>query len=343
MKAALFTPYLNTLGGGERYMLSIAKALLEEKWQVDIESIDPNILEKAEERFNLGISGKAQVVKDIKRGDGYDVCFWLSDGSIPRLLARKNILHMQRPFYDVDGKSLINRMKFFRINEIIVNSFFTKEWIDREFPIESKVVYPPVDVKKFKSAKQKQKTIIYVGRFSQLEQSKRQDILVEAFIDGHREKYLEDYTLLLMGASDVGRTSYVDDLRIKAYSYPIKVVENAPFSDIVSELSKAKFFWSAAGFGVSDDHPEKREHFGMTVVESMASGCIPLVYDGGGHKEIIQDGENGILWNKKDSLVIQTRALISNTKKQKELSKAAKATSKQFTYEQFKESILSLL
>ncbi len=145
MRAAIYNPYLDTLGGGERYVLSFAKVMKEAGWDVNVESKDSKILDKADLRFGLGLEG-INVVESIKRGDGYDLCFWLSDGSVPTLLARRNILHFQRPFFDVDGKSLINRMKFFRINKVVVNSRFTKEWIDKEYPCESVVMYPILNV-----------------------------------------------------------------------------------------------------------------------------------------------------------------------------------------------------
>ncbi len=124
MKAAIYSPYLETLGGGERYVLSVAKLLAEEGWKVDVAAKNKQILEKASERLNLDLT-EVEVVKNINRGEGYDFCFWLSDGSVPRFLARKNILHFQRPFSNVGGKTLISRMKFFRIDTVVVNSHFT--------------------------------------------------------------------------------------------------------------------------------------------------------------------------------------------------------------------------
>ncbi len=31
------------------------------------------------------------------------------------------------------------------------------------------------------------------------------------------------------------------------------------------------------------------EHFGITIIEAMSYGCVPLVFDGGGPAEIIRD------------------------------------------------------
>lgn len=53
MKAAIYNPYLDTLGGGERYTLSFAKALLDKGYDVDIEWKSPGIIKLLEKRFGL--------------------------------------------------------------------------------------------------------------------------------------------------------------------------------------------------------------------------------------------------------------------------------------------------
>jgi len=341
MRAGIYSPYLDTLGGGERYVASVAKVLTDHGWNVDLESPVKGIIAKLESKFGMKLDS-VQVVDSIKRGDGYDLCFWLSDGSVPTLLARKNILHFQRPFYKVDGKSLINRMKFFRINKVVVNSKFTKDWIDKEFPIDSYVLYPPVDVSKFKPGK-KENVILYVGRFSQLEQSKRQDILLSVFKKLYDSGF-KDWKLILAGGSEVGRTSYVDRLKKSAGGYPVKIIENPSFKELKDFYARAKVFWSASGYGVNEvKEPQKVEHFGITVVEAMSAGLVPIVFAGGGHREIIKDGENGILWNATQGLLSKTKKLIDDKALYFKLARNAKRDCIKYSYERFAREFLLLL
>lgn len=341
MKAAIYTPYLDTLGGGERYVISFSKVLLDKGWLVDLESKDADILSKLENRFGLVLKG-LKVVESIKRGDGYDLCFWLSDGSIPTLFARRNFLHFQEPFYNVEGKSLLNRMKFFRIEKIIVNSKYTKEWIDREFPKESIVIYPPVDVAKLKSGK-KENIILSVGRFSQLAQSKRQDVLLDVFKDLY-DSGARNWKLVLAGGTEVGRTDFVDKLISNAKGYPVSIIEGPNFKTIKSLYAKAKFFWSASGYGIDEKrHPEKVEHFGMTVVEAMASGSLPLAFSAGGYKEIIDEGKNGYLWSTPNSLKLKTLRAMEDAKEFRNVSSQARKDSQKYSYESFKEEITKLI
>lgn len=341
MRAAIHSPYLDTLGGGERYVLSVAKILLDHGWSVDVEFNDSKIISKLEKKFGFGLEG-VNVVDTINRGNGYDLCFWLSDGSVPTLYARKNILHFQRPFSNIEGKSLISRMKFFRINKVVVNSKFTKDFIDKEFPAESFVLYPPVDVKKFKVGK-KENIILYVGRFSQLEQSKKQDVLLRAFKkffdSGHK-----DWKLVLAGGSEVGRTKFVDKLKEDAKTYPVKILENPPFESLKELYATASIFWSAAGYGVDESkEPNKVEHFGITPVEAMSSGVLPLLFNAGGHKEIVNEGENGYLWNSTEQLINKTEKIVTNTKLFKNLVSNAKRDAQKYSYEKFEQEFLSLL
>lgn len=341
MRAAIYSPYLDTMGGGERYVLSIAKALLDNGWSVDLEFGDEKIIDKIKSRFGFDLSG-LNIVSSVNRGSGYDLCFWLSDGSVPTLGARRNILHFQRPFWRVEGKSLINRMKFMRINKVVVNSKFTKSYIDDEFPVDSFVLYPPVDVKQFKSGK-KENIILYVGRFSQLEQSKKQDVLLRAFKKFH-DSGNTDWKLILAGGSDVGRTKFVDRLKENAKTYPVKIIENPNFDELKNLYATAKIFWSASGYGVDDKkEANKVEHFGIAPVEAMAAGAVPFLYNAGGHREIVEEGKNGFLWKTTLGLVKKTKKLLSSEKNFRKIANNAKDDSQTYSYERFEKEFLSLL
>ena len=219
MKAAIHNPYLDTLGGGERYTASVITVLQKAGYEVHLQWKEDSVIKSMEERFGVKLS-KVQVVKDVKRGDGYDVCFWVSDGSVPRLKAKKNLLHFQVPFQGVNGDSLINKAKLSRIDSVICNSQFTKKYIDEEFGVTSEVIYPPVDLQKIK-AKRKENLIIYVGRFSQLVQSKRQEVLVRSFKKFYDSGF-KDWKMILAGGIEVGVGSFVKDLKKEVGDYPIE-------------------------------------------------------------------------------------------------------------------------
>lgn len=341
MRAAVCDPYLDTLGGGERYMMIVASVLHRAGFRVDVPWVDPLIKDKIKERLGVDLTD-VNIVHDVGRGSGYDVVFWLSDGSVPFLLGKKNILHFQTPFAGVGGRSFFNRVKFLKIDSVVCNSKFTKGFIDREYGVKSSVVYPPVATKKFKPLP-KQNLIVSVGRFSKLQQEKRQEVLVGAFkklVEGG----LEDWKLVLVGGSDVGGREFVEELRREAEGFPIEIHENMPFREIKSIYGKAKIFWSASGYGVDEQkEPQKTEHFGITVVEAMAAGCVPIVVGKGGYTGIVKNGKNGFLWSSTEELVDLTRRLIEKERRLSQVAKKAQRRSERFSEERFEKEILKII
>lgn len=341
MRAAIYNPYLDTLGGGERYAMAFGQVLVKKGYRVDVQWKNKAIKKKLEERFGIELEG-INFIKNIKRGDGYDICFWVSDGSIPLLRARKNLLHFQMPFKDVNGKTLLNRMKLLRINKIICNSRFTKKNIDKEYGVKSIVIYPPVDIKKIKP-KKKENMIISIGRFSQLSQAKKQDILVRAFQKLY-DSGIREWKLVFAGGVEVGVDDYVAKLREKSKGYPIKIIESPSWKEIKDLYARAKIFWSASGYGVDQKKEPKRvEHFGITVVEAMAGGAVSFAFLAGGHQEIVVDGENGYLWKNVKTLMKKTYKLIEDEKLLKRLSRRAREDSEKYDYTNFEAQVLKVV
>ncbi|KKQ46095.1 MAG: hypothetical protein US62_C0005G0018 [Candidatus Woesebacteria bacterium GW2011_GWA1_37_8] len=341
MRAAIYNPYLDTLGGGERYTLSFAKVLLNNGFDVNIFWKDSSILDKFEKRFGITLNG-LKTIDDIKKGEGYDLCFWVSDGSIPILHSRNNILHFQFPFQNVSGRSLLNKMKLYRINHIVVNSLFTKNFIDKEYGVNSEVIYPPVDVDKIRTLN-KQNVILSVGRFSQLTQAKRQDVLISAF-QKLVKKGIKNWKLILAGGTEVGAHEYIKSLKNMIKDLNIEIIESPDVKTLYSLYGKSKLFWSASGFEIDElKDPMKVEHFGISTVESMAGGCVPLVYNAGGHKETIQNEVNGYLWHNTNELVKKTVELINDKEKLQKLSEKTIEDCQKFSLLQFEKKIVSIL
>lgn len=95
------------------------------------------------------------------------------------------------------------------------------------------------------------------------------------------DKGLEGWKLILAGGAEIGADDYLNNLKSKAFGYPIEIVESPNFKDLVNLYKKARIFWSASGYGIDEEkEPERVEHFGITVVEAMSAGCVPLVFKG---------------------------------------------------------------
>ncbi len=77
-------------------------------------------------------------------------------------------------------------------------------------------------------------------------------------------------------------------------------------------------------------HPDKFEHFGITTVEAMSSGCVPVVIGVAGQKEIVTHGKNGMLWNSEQELEKYTLQLIRDDDLCSKMSANAKKSSEQY-------------
>ncbi|MDD3679376.1 MAG: glycosyltransferase [Candidatus Shapirobacteria bacterium] len=330
-RAALYTPYAKTLGGGERYLLTLAQVLLDSGWQVETTFENKKLLDQARQRFNLSLEGLDLLSKNkfykgkisnFLRYRGYDLLFWVSDGSIPTMLAKKNWLHFQVPFHDLSGRSLFNIMKLRLVDKVICNSHFTKKIIDLEYGVDSFVWYPPVSTEDFYFGK-KENVILAVGRFEATMSVKRQDVLVSVF-KKLVDEGLKGWKLILIGGSlaQEKENRFLNKLKEESENYPVEFRVNAPFGELKKAYSRAKVFWHAAGYGVDEQkEPEKVEHFGMTTIEAMASGCWPLVYAAGGQKEIFENfyQKDLCLWVSKEELLQKTKTIIKSLPNQEKL------------------------
>lgn len=348
MKAGIFDPYLDTIGGGERYCLTLVEWLASKGWQVEVFWEDESLKEKLCEKLNLDLKRvkftpdkifkHKNLLKKWQESRNYDLLFFISDGSIPLMFGKKNILHFQVPFKNVNGENLWNKIKIKRIYHLVCNSFFTKRSIDKEFGIDSLVIYPPVAVETFKPLK-KENIILSVGRFSQLMQAKRQDVLIHEFkrmMETDESGYLKGWKLILAGGTEVGGNSFVKKIRKLTEGYPIEILVNSSFKDLQSLYGKAKIFWSAAGFGFDEEkNPEKTEHFGITAVEAMAAGCVPVVIKKGGQKEIVEDKVSGFFWKTEENLAKLTLQLIKEEKLREKMALQSIKQSKKFSKERF--------
>ncbi|MEK7154707.1 MAG: glycosyltransferase family 4 protein [Patescibacteria group bacterium] len=336
-RAAVFSPTWDSLGGGERYASAVANLLLDAGYAVDI-WWPKNLSSQIKSRFGIDVS-RANFVPFPDNYQlstiNYQLVFWASDGSLPISLAKKTLIHYQIPF---KNPGFLNKIKA-RFYPSVCNSFYTKEVIDKTYGINSQVVYPPVDVDSF-TPQTKTNTIVSIARFSTLLHAKRQDTLIEAFSRLYHQ--LPGWELILAGGSTDPK--YVSQLKKQVKDSPVKIITNPTLSQIRQLLCQAKIFWSATGFGVDvSRHPEKAEHFGITVVEAMSAGTIPVVTNAGGHRETVIDHQTGLLWTNLDQLIDNTLKLAHDPKLVQTLSKNAKDRSKLFSTAVFNRELTKLL
>lgn len=353
MRIGIFDPYLDALGGGEKYMLTAAWHL-SQKHDVSIFWDQKELIQAAEKKFNLDLSktktvnnifsAKVPLYKKYLSSKKYDAIFFLSDGSLP-LIGSKLYVHFQFPVEWVDGKSFFSQFKKGRIKKIICNSYFTKAFIDKKFNVDSEILYPPTYLKndfpkvEFKTKKNQ---ILNVGRLSTLPDGslfKKQDLLIEAFKQ-IVDKGLKNWELVLV-VSFLDRDKEVfEKLKKQAAGYPIKILENVSLDELDKSYDQAKIYWHASGLDEDlKTHPERAEHFGITTVEAMLNGLVPIVMNAGGQKEIVIEAMDGFLFDNEEELINKTISLIKDEALIIKIAKKAQLKAEQFSTDRFCEKL----
>jgi len=176
-----------------------------------------------------------------------------------------------------------DRLAADRVDVFIANSKTVKQRIAKYYRRDSTVIYPPVETEKFSvidlSNQKKEEKYFLAG--CRLAPYKRIDLVVEAF-----KNLGNDYNLKIFGDG-------VDQERLKMLAVGANNIE---FLGRVSEEEKARLFQGAQAF----INPQE-EDFGITVVESMASGRPVIAYRSGGATETIIEGKTGLFFDKQDS------------------------------------------
>lgn len=354
MKIGIYDPYLDDLGGGEKYMLTAA-ACLSQKHDVTIFWDNPADVTAVARRFSLDLD-KCKISANIfsktistwqrlQATNAYDALIILSDGSVPLSLSRQLFLHIQQPLSVTSQRSILESFKRSRVSRIFYNSPFTRDKNSGLFTgIPSSIIYPPVKHVHVKETKEN--IILHVGRFRSINESddfKKHSLMLKIFAD-MIDKGLKGWRFVLAAGVLERDKKAFDTLKESVKMYPIEFVENSSNNELAHLYAKAKIYWHASGYGEDlKKHPELAEHFGISTVEAMSAGVVPVVINAGGQPEIVTHGENGFVWDTLEELQRMTRVVIEDKTLWKRLSEKAIIRSKDYDTQTFCKEIHTLL
>lgn len=355
MKIAIYSPYLDTFGGGERYMMTIAEVLslgntVDVFLDQNLGNLGADYLKTTlSKRFDLNLNRVNFIKAPVGKGSSsferlfflkdYDILFYLTDGSIFYPTSKRNILHIQSPLVGQPAKSSWGRLKLKGWDLIIYNSRFTKEHSQNYWSIKSDVVYPPVDTSSVKLSK-KEKYLLSVGRFFGYLKDKKHALLIEIFRELFETGSINGWSLHLVGSAGDGDKDYLVQLKGLAKDLPVKFYPNLEYDKLTGLYGQSSIYWHAAGFGESD--PTKMEHFGISTVEAMAGGCVPVVIGQGGQREIVEDGRSGYLWQSLDELKKLTLKLVKDDGLRQRMGEESVQRAKLFSKENFANKIVQI-
>jgi glycosyltransferase involved in cell wall biosynthesis len=281
----LETCHVSSIGGGENYLMRLAMALDNCSDFYMMNNISPE--------FTL-LNGFGKQFKTFNNDFQPDIHIQCNYNCLVEPKGKINILLTFFPKKDV----VINGKMF---DKVLTICKYSQTWVKNYWNYESDIIYPAIDISNYKNNPIKKHQIVSLGHFFFEEDghSKNQHILISIF------KNLPNYKLILIGnayASDMG---YVNECQQFANGYDVEFYFNADFNFIKQTLANSEFLWHANGYLRTD--PSQTEHFGIVVLEALASGCVPIVHNSGGAKDI----EHSYVWNTPEDLIERTINLYS--------------------------------
>lgn len=216
------------------------------------------------------------------------------------------------------------------------NSEFTAYWLRQKWGIDDKkirVCYPPVTRVSARSEKNMHQIII-CGR---IEVSKKIHVMMLAF---RNSDYLsKNCVLKIVGSCDYEDNAYIDYIK-SLVTDRIQIIKNPSRLELEQLYAQSSVFWHAKGYG--ENRPMLMEHFGIVTVEAMSAGCIPVVINKGGQKEIVTD-DCGYLWDEPGQMVAYTEELMKNPEKINDMRFNCIKRSKMYSVENLKNIMQDIL
>jgi len=197
-----------------------------------------------------------------------------------------------------------------RVDYYIANSKYIAKRVAKIYNKNATVIYPPVDIDKFKLYKDKEDFYITVSR---LVPYKKIDLIVEAFSKTNKKLVV------------IGDGSQMEDIKSKATAN-IKILGYQDDSVVLDYMQRAKGFIFA---GIED--------FGITPVEAMACGTPVIALKEGGLKESVKNGINGVFFEQQS-----TESIIEALKRFETISfkpSLVRDSVKKFGRDRFREEI----
>ena len=121
---------------------------------------------------------------------------------------------------------------------------------------------------------------------------------------------------------------------------PVELKINIPLSELKKLYARSALFWHFCGLHQSN--PAHVEHFGMSTVEAMQNQCLPIVFDGGGQREIVENGISGYRFSNIRQLLDLTLQSIRDPGQRQRTSLAAQLRGGNFTRAIFAEKVRGL-
>lgn len=356
------SPYGLNIGGGESYLLHVAKHFIlyykciillcvDEKEDVKMNTIKTILGEEYIQYFLF-----YKFDKSIHFYKKVDYHFDMSNSKIPSLegLSKnpsQNYFHCQFPFNLNEPIHESDKLKFYSYENIILNSPFTKkhylQCMENKMNSSQKIsiVYPPCysyQKKNIEEYKKEELSFVMIGRifpYNLMANNKNFDIALQCFEKISKKGY-NNFSISIIGQVYDQKTLE----KLKSYQ-----INNLYFyTDCTNEkkneiLKKTKYIMNLAGMNRHlEEEAYSYEHFGISMVEGLMYRCIPISVNGGFPPYYIKDKENGFIVQSENHLYYLLQRMIQHGLRLENENPHFEEWTNQFSEESFHQSLLNV-
>jgi glycosyltransferase involved in cell wall biosynthesis len=376
MRLVIAHPSLNRCGGAERVCLTTIKALSEHGHSVHLATIDRTDWRFLEERIGrLQRPQSEQYLLDtipfsgILSQSAYTVTFFLP--LLARYRTAGNYDLVVNTYGDLDQSiadiAYINAIPFrlmplfpnstfqspamrlltsaFTLstspanrlltrNLLLTNSTFMRDLIKRHLARDSLVIFPPVDLQRFKCSPEQQERENVVVTVTRLRLGKQLEMIPQI------ARNVRDCRFIILALQDAGSAESLNTLKrsIKTQDVEDRVeirINQSPKA-IADTLTTSKVYLQT----------QEYEAFGISVVEAMASGCVPVVpRNGGPWIDILGRDEStyGFSFDSPQEAATKINLLCSDEQVRRKTAERALTRASRFDSKLFENQIASLV
>jgi glycosyltransferase involved in cell wall biosynthesis len=153
---------------------------------------------------------------------------------------------------------------------------------------------------------------------------------------------MKGWKLVFVGA--IEDQAYFNEVKQAAQGLPVEFYTQLSRKELLDWYALAAVYWHATGFGVNAlEEPSKVEHFGISTVEAMSYGCLPVVLAQGGQSEILADTLAQLGWQSHQECVQITQKLVADEALRYQLAAQAIERAKAFGPAQFKATLKRMI
>jgi glycosyltransferase involved in cell wall biosynthesis len=171
---------------------------------------------------------------------------------------------------------LLTKQALKRTDIVLTNSIFTKNAIQKVYSSANpQVIYPPINIENFSycyNSNSRKKQVLVIARFSREKQIEKAVLIA---------KLLPNIHFKIIGSLLPVNQSYYNYIQQMIQNHGltdrIQLIPNATKNEMINALSNSSIYL----------HTMHGEHFGISIVEAIASGLIPIVPSYGGCSEIV--------------------------------------------------------